>query len=110
MCAVHALCPPCRGGLFQNIECEASATEKLGFVKFLRFNAVGLGRCRKSFLKLKPIKAKEDHGASLVDDGNGSPKYHGISVNNRNCVNNEPESSLTNHSAAFSGTVFICCC
>jgi hypothetical protein len=109
MCFVQALLPPCGGGLFQNIECGGnSASEKLRFVNFQfhhGFNAVGFGRCRKSLLK--PITAKEDRESIIADDGNGVPKYKGISVNNRNCIKNEPDSSFTNHSATFSGTIFI---
>ncbi|KAI5439455.1 adenylyl-sulfate kinase 3 [Lathyrus oleraceus] len=101
MCVVQTLCSPCGGGLFQNIECGTS-TEKVRFVKFHRgFNAVGLGSFRKSLLK--PIAAKDGRESSLSGDGNGSgsgpPKYKGISVNTRNCVKNEPDSSFTNHSA-----------
>lgn len=74
----------------------------LGFVNFHPgFNAVGSGRCRKRLSK--PITAKEDHESSLADDGNGASKYQGIFVNERNCVKNEPDSSFTNHSSAFSG-------
>ncbi|WJX55258.1 Adenylyl-sulfate kinase 2, chloroplastic [Trifolium repens] len=105
MCFVQALLPPCGGGLFQNIECGGnSASEKLRFVNFQfhhGFNAVGFGRCRKSLLK--PITAKEDRESIIADDGNGVPKYKGVSVNKRNCIKNEPDSSFTNHSATFSG-------
>jgi hypothetical protein len=109
MCFVQALLPPCGGGLFQNIECGGNlASEKLRFVNFQfhhGFNAVGFGRCRKSLLK--PITAKEDRESIIADDGNGVPKYKGISVNKRNCIKNEPDSSFTNHSATCSGTIFI---
>lgn len=99
MSTVQGLRPPCCGGLFQNVECGPSAAEKLGFVNL---DAVGLGRSRKSLLK--PIMAKEDHGASLVDDG--SPKYQGLSLNKPNCfkpnkTKRESDSSLTNRSAEF---------
>lgn len=108
MCSVQALRSPCGGGIFQNIECGTSTVEKklLGFVNFHPgFNAVGSGRCRKRLSK--PITAKEDHESSLADDGNGASKYQGIFVNERNCVKNEPDSSFTNHSSAFSGTIFL---
>jgi hypothetical protein len=106
MCFVQALQPQCGGGIFQNIECGTSTAEKLGFVNFRhRFNAVGLGRRRRSLLK--PITAKEEHESFIVDDGNRIPKYRGISVNKRNCVKNEPDSSFIDHSSAFSGTLFI---
>ncbi|TKY70661.1 Adenylyl-sulfate kinase [Spatholobus suberectus] len=77
--------------MFQNVECGPSAAEKLGFAKFCGINAVGLGLSRKSLLK--PIMAKEDHGASLIDDGN--PKCQGHQVYGL--------APLTNHSAALSG-------
>lgn len=52
---------------------------------------------------MKPITAKEEHESFIVDDGNRIPKYRGISVNKRNCVKNEPDSSFIDHSSAFSG-------
>ncbi|KAG4386453.1 hypothetical protein GLYMA_11G047900v4 [Glycine max] len=77
MSSVQALCQACSCAMFQNIEC------KLGFAKFCGINAVGLSRGRKSLLK--PIMAKEDHGASLIDDGN--PKCQGHQVNKPNGIN-----------------------
>lgn len=101
MCFVQALRPQCGGGIFQNIECGTSTAEKLGFVNFRnRFNAVELRRCRR--ILLKPIMAQEELESSIADDGNRIPKYKGISVNKRNCVKNEPDSSFIDHSAAFS--------
>ncbi|KHN12998.1 Adenylyl-sulfate kinase, chloroplastic [Glycine soja] len=77
MSSVQALCQACSCAMFQNVEC------KLGFAKFCGINAVGLSRGRKSLLK--PIMAKEDHGASLIDDGN--PKCQGHQVNKPNGIN-----------------------
>jgi len=74
--------------MFQNVEC------KLGFTKFCGINAVGLSRGRKSLLK--PIMAKEDHSASLIDDGN--PKCQGHQFNKPNGIN---------QSTALSGTIFL---
>lgn len=88
MSSVQALCQACSCAMFQNIEC------KLGFAKFCGINAVGLSRGRKSLLK--PIMAKEDHGASLIDDGN--PKCQGHQVNKPNGIN---------QSTALSGTIFL---
>ncbi|KAG4403799.1 hypothetical protein GLYMA_01G193950v4 [Glycine max] len=84
MSSVQVPCQACSSAMFQNVEC------KLGFAKFCGINAVGLSRGRKSLLK--PIMAKEDHGASLIVDGN--PKCQGHQVNKPNGIN---------HSAALSG-------
>ncbi|KHN36300.1 BTB/POZ domain-containing protein [Glycine soja] len=83
MSSVQVPCQACSSAMFQNVEC------KLGFAKFCGINAVGLSRGRKSLLK--PIMAKEDHGASLIVDGN--PKCQGHQVNKPNGIN---------HSAALS--------
>ncbi|XP_027360677.1 adenylyl-sulfate kinase 3-like isoform X1 [Abrus precatorius] len=94
MSTVQAPRPPCGCGLFHNVQCGPSAVEKLGFLKFGVINAVVLGRSRKSLLK--PIMAKEDHGASLIDDG--SPQCQGRQLKKPNGF-----TPLTNHSAALSG-------
>ncbi|CAJ1929278.1 unnamed protein product [Sphenostylis stenocarpa] len=87
MSFVQALCPPCSCHKLQSVECGHSATEKLGFTKFCEIGAVGLSGSRKSLLK--PIMAKENSGASLIDDGHE--------------VKKPVLTHLANHSAALSG-------
>ncbi|KAG4940809.1 hypothetical protein JHK87_044680 [Glycine soja] len=77
----------CSCAMFQNVEC------KLGFTKFCGINAVGLSRGRKSLLK--PIMAKEDHSASLIDDGN--PKCQGHQFNKPNGINQSTALSDTSN-------------
>ncbi|XP_020235022.1 adenylyl-sulfate kinase 3 isoform X1 [Cajanus cajan] len=65
--------PPCSTGFFRHIECgPAPAPVKLGFAKLCGTNVAGLYRGRRSLVlrgaRSKPIKAKENAGASLIDD------------------------------------------
>jgi len=64
--------PPCSSGLFRKIESgPSSAAETLGFAKLRGINVSGLYRSRSCFVlhaRSKPIKAKENAGASLIDD------------------------------------------
>ncbi|XP_029129754.1 adenylyl-sulfate kinase 3 isoform X2 [Cajanus cajan] len=94
MNAVQALCSLYGNGVFQNIEYRPSATHELGFSKFCEINVAGLSRSRKNLLK--PIMAKEDLGASLIDEG--SPECQGHQVKKLNGF-----TPLTNHSTALSG-------
>ncbi|XP_019421037.1 PREDICTED: adenylyl-sulfate kinase 3-like isoform X2 [Lupinus angustifolius] len=88
MAEMSTVQPPRSFRLLQNVECEPLAVEKLGFVKLCGINAVELDGYRKSLglygynaivksKLLKPIKAKEDHGASLIHDS--SHRCQGIS-------------------------------
>ena len=118
---MRALRPPCRYGLFRNFECGPWAAETLGFVKLCELNALGLERSRKSLglhvrrsNLLKPIKAKDEHGASLIHDFDRTPECHGPSSDivktsngfKSNKAKEDPDSPLTNNRAAFSGTIF----
>jgi len=88
---VQALYPPCTCRMLQIVECGHSA-EKLGFTRFCGIEAIGLSRNRKSLLK--PILAKEDNGASRIEDGHQVKKPNGLAP-------------LANHSAALIGTISI---
>ncbi|XP_014520067.1 adenylyl-sulfate kinase 3-like isoform X2 [Vigna radiata var. radiata] len=88
MSVVQALYPPCSCGMMQIAKCGHSATEKLGFTRLCGIEAIGLSRNRKSLLK--PILAKEDNGASRIEDGHQAKKPNGLTP-------------LANHSAALFG-------
>ncbi|XP_047159463.1 adenylyl-sulfate kinase 3 [Vigna umbellata] len=88
MSVVQALYPPCSCGMLQIVKCGHSATEKLGFTILSGIEAIGLSRHRKSLLK--PILAKEDNGASRIEDGHQVKKKNGLTP-------------LANHSAALFG-------
>ncbi|XP_014510158.1 adenylyl-sulfate kinase 3 isoform X2 [Vigna radiata var. radiata] len=64
--------PPYTSGFFRKIESGPSpAVETLGLAKLRGINVGGLYRSRRSFVahaRSKPIKAKENTGASLIDD------------------------------------------
>ncbi|KAK7386366.1 hypothetical protein VNO78_26553 [Psophocarpus tetragonolobus] len=64
--------PPCSSRIFRNIECGPSpAAETLGFRRLRGINVAGLNRSLRSFVlrgRSKPIKAKENASASLIDD------------------------------------------
>lgn len=92
MSVVQALYPPCSCGMMQIAKCGHSATEKLGFTRLCGIEAIGLSRNRKSLLK--PILAKEDNGASRIEDGHQAKKPNGLTP-------------LANHSAALFGTIKI---
>ncbi|KAK7309150.1 hypothetical protein RJT34_05662 [Clitoria ternatea] len=97
MSTTQALRPPaCSCGMFQNVECRPLAVEKLGFATLcgMKINGVGLNRSRRSFLK--PIMAKEDNGASLIDDGNA--KCQGAAGKKPNSF-----TPFTNHSPVLTG-------
>lgn len=117
MSTAKALQPPCSSGMFYKVECRPSvaspspSAEKLGFAMLCGINVAGSCRGRTSLVllgdrsrsnSLKPIKAKEDTGASLIDDCN------------RKCSGNwfkpikakeDSELSCTDDCAAFSGTI-----
>lgn len=64
--------PPCASGFFRKIESGPSpVAETLGLAKLRGINVAGLYRSRRSFVshaRSKPTKAKENAGASLIDD------------------------------------------
>ncbi|XP_017410826.1 adenylyl-sulfate kinase, chloroplastic isoform X3 [Vigna angularis] len=64
--------PPCTSGFFRKIESgQSPAVETLGLAKLRGINVGGLYGSRRSFVahaRSKPIKAKENTGASLIDD------------------------------------------
>ncbi|RDX62419.1 Adenylyl-sulfate kinase, chloroplastic, partial [Mucuna pruriens] len=73
MTIAKPLRPSCSSRIFRNIECGLStAAEKLGFAKLRGINVAGLYRSHRSLVlhaaRSKPIKAKENTAASLIDD------------------------------------------
>lgn len=118
MSTVKAFQPPCSSGIFHKVECRPSSTspspaaDKLGFSILYRINVAGSCRSRRNLVLLgdraksnllKPIKAKEDTGASLINDC--SSKCSGSCLKPIK-AKKDSESSCTDDRAVFSGTTF----